>query len=103
MKVHHAVTHSPSVLNVLVHDDCNGDGNEGIIPAGEEHDGEAEKGAQQRGGPVVVTEPRAPVGSLQQRLQRARKVHTHVAHQEEPVRGGGVCGGGRRGRGCVCV
>ena len=74
------VYHSPSVLNVFVHNDCDGDGDEGIVPAGEEHDGEAEQSPQQRGGPVVVAEPRPPVGSLQQRLQRACKVHTHVTH-----------------------
>ena len=34
---------------------------------------------------MVVTKPRAPVGSLQDGLECAGKVHKHVAHQEEPI------------------
>ena len=38
----------PPVLNVLVDDPCNGEGNEGEVPAGHEHDGDTHEHSQQR-------------------------------------------------------
>ena len=38
----------PPVLNVLVDYPCNGEGNEGEVPAGHEHDGDTHEHSQQR-------------------------------------------------------
>ena len=80
----------PAIFNVFVDDNCDQECGEGVVPADNEHDCEAEESPQERGGPVVVSEPRPPVGGLQDGLERARKVDKHVAHQEKPAAEGGA-------------
>ena len=88
---------SPSVLNVLVDHHGNDEGCQGVVPGDDEHYHKAEHGPQQGGGPVVVAEARAPVGGLQNGLDKCGQVHKHVAHEEEPGEGGW---GWVRERGC---
>ena len=99
---------SPSVLYIFVDDDSHDECGQSVVPAHDEHDRQTEEGSEERGGPVVVAEPWAPVGGLQERLEGARKVDKHVTHEEKPVwrgeRGENVCGCEReRERMCVCV
>ena len=44
---------------------------------------------------MVVAEPGAPVGGLQDGLERAGKVDKHVAHEEKPAGGREGGGGGK--------
>ena len=75
--------HLPLKLDVFVDDQGDAHGDKREVPAGHEHDGDAEDGAQDGERPVVVLEARPPVGRLQQGQQGARNVHEAVAHQEK--------------------
>ena len=70
-------------FNIFVDDKRDADSNEGKVPAGHEHYGNAEDGSEYGQGPVVVLEAWPPVGGLQQGEQGAGHVHEAVAHQEE--------------------
>ena len=56
-------TNLPSILDVLVDNSGNGHGDEGKVPAGHEHDGQAHDDPEHGEGPVVVLEPRTPIRS----------------------------------------
>ena len=93
--------HLPTVFNILVDDNRHNQRGQGIVPAGDEHDSEAQQGAQEGGGPVIIAEPGPPVWSLEEGLKCTRKVDKHVAHQKEP--GSGEEGGKERVKNSVCV
>ena len=73
----------PLKLDVFVDNEGDPDRNERKVPAGHEHDGDAEDGAQDGEGPVVVLEAGPPVWRLEEGQERAGHVDKAVAHQEE--------------------
>ena len=70
-------------LNVFVDNERNADSYEGKIPAGHEHDRDAEDCSEDREGPVIILETRPPIGSLEEGQQSAGHVDKTVAHQKE--------------------
>ena len=73
----------PLKFNIFVDDKRDADSNEGKVPGGHEHDGDAEDGPEDGQGPVVVLETRPPVWGLQEGEQSACHVDEAVTHQEE--------------------
>ena len=70
-------------FNIFVDDKRDTNSNEGEVPTGHEHDGDAEDGPEDGQGPVVILEAWPPVGGLQQGQEGAGYIDETVAHQEE--------------------
>ena len=70
-------------LNVFVDNERDADSYESKIPAGHEHDRDAEDCSEDREGPVIILETWPPVGSLEEGEQSAGNVDKTVAHQKE--------------------
>ena len=70
-------------LNVFVDNERDADSYEGKIPAGHEHDRDAEDCSEDREGPVIILETWPPIGSLEEGEQSAGNVYKTVAHQKE--------------------
>jgi hypothetical protein len=92
----------PFVLNVFVDSGSNANGNQCVIPAGDEHESNAQADSKERqrpkdhhihesnvmlqesSSPMVEAEAGSPVGRFQDGLQAAGKIDEAIAHEEEP-------------------
>ena len=70
-------------FNIFVDDKRDADSNEGKVPAGHEHYGNAEDGSEYGQGPVVELEAWPPVWRLEEGEESAGHIDEAVAHQEE--------------------
>ena len=67
-------------LNVFVDNQRDADSNEGKIPAGHEHDGDAEDRPEDGEGPVVILEAGPPIWRLEEGEQSTSHIDEAVAH-----------------------
>ena len=70
-------------LNVFVDNQRDADSNEGKIPAGHEHHGDAEDRPEDGEGPVVILEAGPPIRRLEEGEQCTGNIDEAVAHQKE--------------------
>ena len=70
-------------LNVFVDNERDADSNEGKIPAGHEHHGDAEDRPEDGEGPVVILEAGPPIWRLEEGEQSTSHIDEAVAHQKE--------------------
>ena len=70
-------------LNVFVDNQRDAYSNEGKIPTGHEHHGDAEDRSEDGEGPVVILETGSPIRSLEEGQQSTGHIDEAVAHQKE--------------------
>mmetsp|Transcript_7629 Transcript_7629/g.17571 ORF Transcript_7629/g.17571 Transcript_7629/m.17571 type:complete len:431 (-) Transcript_7629:1158-2450(-) len=85
---HDAAALAPVVLLAGAQDDeedhaRNEQGDQGVDPVDEEHDGEVEAEPHEREGPVVDGEARTEVGRVQRHQDEGSQVHARVVEQEK--------------------